>query len=1055
MKKIKSKITLQKQRKIITLFLILFSIFQLSAFAQRNKKEKKDKIKTTEKTSAITDANCPLHLVQPDYPFPYQETSAHQIETEMKLIFDYISSATPTQLIDSTNNQIVTDYSKINSKTYIQSGDFRITSYEWGVTYAALTRLAYISGNKDYMNYVNDRFTFLADIAPYYKKVLDKTGRIDPVITKVVNPQALDDAGAMCTSMIKASHLEKQSPKLDTLIGNYIDYIMYHQFRLEDGTFARNRPVYHSVWLDDMFMSIPALLQYGKRTRNSKFTDEAIRQIKLFKEKMFEEERGLFRHGWVEGEKVEPTYFWARANGWALLTLCEALDVLSPKNEDRAWILDLYKKQIASLVSYQSGEGLWHQLIDKNDSYLETSASAIYTYAIAHGINQGWLSPRIYGPIANLAWNSLSTKITTKGQIEGTCVGTGMAFDPSFYYHRPTSVYAAHGYGPMIFAGAEMIELYKHHFPKLNDSAIHYYSQTQPYSQPIFEESDPRHPPFQKAGYSRKENNPVVFIIGDSTVKNGRDRGDNGQWGWASFFEQYFDTTKITVENHALGGRSSRTYLTEGLWQNVLEGLQDGDYLFIQFGHNDGGPFNTGRARASIKGAGEESQIYTMEATGGPEKVYTYGHYMRHYIEQAKAQGVKVIALSHTPRNNWEEGKMARVTDTYTKWTKQVAEEEGVSYIDANDLCASEYEKIGQEATIPYYKDNVHTSYEGAVLNGNTIAKAVYNLTDCDLKNYMQPDVIKNPMTVAPKPLYRDPIYDGAADPVVIYNEKEKKWFMFYTNRRANMENTTGVDWVHGTPIGIAESEDGGLTWKYKTDANIEYTGKDVTYWAPDVMEYEGIFHMYLTIVPGVFTDWSHPRKIIHLTSSNLIDWKFESELKLASYKVIDADVVKAPNGKWRLYYNNERRNKSIYYAESDDLYNWEDKGLAMGDKRGEGPVIFQWQGKYFMIVDSWRGLAVFSSENMDYWHMQKDNILKQPGTGTDDKVKGGHCDVIVNNGRAYIFYFTHPGRQEGVEADTYETRRSSIQLGELKWRNGQVTCNRNRPVHIDLGDGK
>ena len=248
-----------------------------------------------------------------------------------------------------------------------------------------------------------------------------------------------------------------------------------------------------------------------------------------------------------------------------------------------------------------------------------------------------------------------------RGKLEGTCVGTGMGFDPAFYYHRPTSSFAAHGYGPMLFAGAEMIELLNHNFPKMNDSAVHFYGQRQPYTQPIFEVGDPRHPPYLKAGSTRKGDHPVVFVIGDSTVKNGRDRGDLGQWGWASFFDHFFDTTKISIENHALGGRSSRTFLTEGLWQNVLEGLKEGDYLFIQFGHNDGGPFNTGRARASIKGAGEESQDYIMEATGGPETVYTFGHYMRHYIKQAKAHGVKVIALSHTPRNNWEDEKMARV----------------------------------------------------------------------------------------------------------------------------------------------------------------------------------------------------------------------------------------------------------------------------------------------------------------------------------------------------------------------------------------------------------
>src|SRR5688572_9306358 len=120
------------------------------------------------------------------------------------------------------------------------------------------------------------------------------------------------------------------------------------------------------------------------------------------------------------------------------------------------------------------------------------------------------------------------------------------------------------------------------------------------------------------------------------------------------------------------------------------------------------------------------------------------------------------------------------------------------------------------------------------------------------------------------KPLFSDPIYDGPADPVIIYNKKKKAWWMFYTNRRATMEDTTGVKWVHGTRIGIAESKDCAI-WKYRDTANINYRPvSDYTHWAPDVIEYNGTYHMYLTYVPGVFADWRHPRDIIHLTSKDL-----------------------------------------------------------------------------------------------------------------------------------------------------------------------------------------
>lgn len=304
---------------------------------------------------------------------------------------------------------------------------------------------------------------------------------------------------------------------------------------------------------------------------------------------------------------------------------------------------------------------------------------------------------------------------------------------------------------------------------------------------------------------------------------------------------------------------------------------------------------------------------------------------------------------------------------------------------------------------------------------------------------------------LADKPLFRDPIFDGAADPSIIWNKKEKKWFMFYTNRRAKDLAASGVAWVHGTRIGVAESKD-GAHWTYKDTCTIDYEIKDVTHWAPDVLEYEGVYHMYLTIVPGIFEDWYHPRYIIHLTSENLMDWKFESKLSLASERCIDASVFQLPNGTWRMYYNNENDGKSIYYADSPDLYNWVDSGTKVIKDRGEGPKIFKWKGKNWMVNDAWRGLGVYSTEDFVAWKRQEENILEIPGTGEDDRVIGGHPDVIVQGDKAYVFYFTHPGRTpENKGNDTYETRRSTIQVAELEYVDGEIICQRDKPVYINL----
>ena len=177
---------------------------------------------------------------------------------------------------------------------------------------------------------------------------------------------------------------------LNVLIQNYISYIMNEEYRLADGTFARTRPLYNTLWLDDMFMGIPPVAWYSciAGGEQKKYQDEAVKQVLQFAERMWVPEKNLFRHGWVEEMKDHPAFHWGRANGWAILTMCEVLDVLPENYPKRDEIMALYREHVRGLAALQSGEGLWHQLLDRNDSYLETSATAIYDYCIAHGIKK-------------------------------------------------------------------------------------------------------------------------------------------------------------------------------------------------------------------------------------------------------------------------------------------------------------------------------------------------------------------------------------------------------------------------------------------------------------------------------------------------------------------------------------------------------------------------------------------------------------------------------------------------------------------------------------------
>ena len=422
----------------------------------------------------ITDSKTPLHLLQPDYPVPYGPAKVEDITAVLNRIYNYLDISTPAKLIDRQTKMVVTDISKLTPGSVFEPGVFRLISYEWGVAYGAMLLAGEATGDAKFKEYTIKRMNFIADVAAYFKSVQGANQQANNPVRSVLDPHALDDAGSMCAAMIKTLN-SGGNPTLHSYIDNYIDYISNKQFRLTDGTLARNRPVPNTLWLDDLYMSVPALAQMGRLTGDNTYYDDAVKQVLQFSRRMFNKDKGLYMHGWVQDMNVHPEFYWARCNGWALLSMTELLDVLPAKYPGREEILDLLKAHIRGLANLQSGNGLWHQLLDRNDSYLETSATAIYTYCIAHSINKGWIDAQAHGPMAVLGWNAVQTKVNSNGEVEGTCVGTGLSFDPAFYYNRPVNIAAAHGYGPVIMAGAEMIKLLKNYQVVINDAAVMFY----------------------------------------------------------------------------------------------------------------------------------------------------------------------------------------------------------------------------------------------------------------------------------------------------------------------------------------------------------------------------------------------------------------------------------------------------------------------------------------------------------------------------------------------------------------------------------------------------
>lgn len=425
-------------------------------------------------TQPATDSNTPLHLLQPAYPMPYGPTTVEKVSEVLRRVHGYLEASTPARFVKRGTSEPIVDLGTLNEESTFEPGAFRPISYEWGVTYSGMLLAAEATSDARYTDYVAKRVALIADAARQYRERLKTTPGARSPLRSVLDPRALDDAGSMCAALIKAQRAGIRAD-VRPMIDNYITYISTKEFRLADGTLARNRPHTDTIWLDDLYMSVPALAQMGALTGDRRYFDDGVKQVLQFAQRMFNKERGLFMHGWVQAMEVHPEFYWARANGWALMTLVELLDVLPADHPGRGAVLDLLRAHVRGLAARQSGTGFWHQLLDREDSYLETSATAIYTYAMARAINRGWIDPLAHGPAVLLAWHAVTSKVNAQGQVEGTCVGTGMGFEPGFYYHRPTSPFAAHGYGPVLLAGAEMIRLLTTHRLEINDSAVQLY----------------------------------------------------------------------------------------------------------------------------------------------------------------------------------------------------------------------------------------------------------------------------------------------------------------------------------------------------------------------------------------------------------------------------------------------------------------------------------------------------------------------------------------------------------------------------------------------------
>lgn len=332
-----------------------------------------------------------------------------------------------------------------------------------GVLNIGMSRLGEVVDDSAYIEFSRRNVEFAFDSYGYFEARYNGEEKWDYPFGQRFLMEELDDCGAMGASVIDVYRHDRQER-----YGEYIKQVALHigarQHRLDDGTVVRSFPRRWTLWADDLYMCVPFLARMGELSGRNGYSDDAARQVVNFYQHLFSREKALMAHFWYSDTARSGFVFWGRANGWALMAQVELLDRLSPDHSFRTTLLGLLERHIGGIVEVQSESGLWHQVLDKPDSYLETSCSAMFTYAIARAVNKGYVHSR-FAAAARLGWAGVRSRIRSDGKIEGICAGTIVSDDIAYYYSRPTPLNDVHGTGAVLLAGAEILDLGKGAFP--------------------------------------------------------------------------------------------------------------------------------------------------------------------------------------------------------------------------------------------------------------------------------------------------------------------------------------------------------------------------------------------------------------------------------------------------------------------------------------------------------------------------------------------------------------------------------------------------------------
>jgi unsaturated rhamnogalacturonyl hydrolase len=381
----------------------------------------------------------------------FSQTNSEEI---VRRVADHIIQTTSFQFVNTkTGEKFASTKGKDTTNNVKAESRYNKWQYVNGVLTVGMLRISSVLNDPKYADYSRKNFNFIFDNLDYFKKLFD--GGANPEYRPVFKIGSLDDCGSMSAGLLDVYASDKRKDFLDYL-NRVGDYIINKQVKFDDGTLARNGPRKMTLWADDLYMSVPYLARMGKLTGEKKYFDFAIQQVEQFNKYIYDPTTGLYFHTYFNDENMNGVARWGRCNGWVALAQVELLNQLPADHPKRPELIKLLLRQIVGFSRYQDTSGMWHQLLDKPESYLESSVTAMFVYAVAKAVNEGWINRRFI-TIAQRGWDALAKRITPEGEIPDICIGTSVEEDISYYFNRPRELNDTHGLGAFLMAGAEMI----------------------------------------------------------------------------------------------------------------------------------------------------------------------------------------------------------------------------------------------------------------------------------------------------------------------------------------------------------------------------------------------------------------------------------------------------------------------------------------------------------------------------------------------------------------------------------------------------------------------